>query len=75
MHNFQELSDEELETVVGGSHHHQSSHTNAQISVQASADGGVLHIDQVFAKTKSISITTGGESVSAVVGFAIAIAI
>ena len=74
MQNFQELNDEELETVVGGSHHH-SSHTDAQVTVQANASGGRLHIDRVITKTKSISITADGESVSTVVGFGIAIAI
>ena len=73
MQNFQELNDEELETVVGGSHHH--SHTDAQVTVQANANGGYLHIDKVLARTKSISITADGESVSAAVGFSIAIAI
>ena len=75
MQNFQELNDEELETVVGGSHHHHSSHTDAQVTVQANADGGYLHIDKVITKTKSVSITADGESVSTVVGFGIAIAI
>ncbi len=77
MQNFQELNDEELETVVGGSHHHSShsSHTDAQVNVQANANGGYLNINKVITRTKSVSITADGESVSTVVGFGIAIAI
>ncbi len=73
-HTMFELNEQELEQVAGG-RHHQGSYTNAQINVQASANGGSLHIDTVLANTKSISITSHGESVSTAVGFAIAIAI
>ncbi len=71
--NIQELSDQELEAVVGGQYH--ISMTNAQVSVQAAATGGQLNLDTVYAKTKSVSITDRGESASVAVGVAIAIAV
>jgi len=71
--NIQELSDQELEAVVGGQHH--ISMTDAQVSVHAAANGGQLHLDTVYVKTKSVSITDRGESASVAVGVAIAIAI
>jgi hypothetical protein len=76
MQNFQDLSDEELETVVGGSHRRSGhSHTDAQVNVQANAEGGRFGIDKVIARTKSISISVDGESTSVSVGVSLGLAI
>lgn len=73
LHTIRELNDQELKTVVGGTL--SSTHTDAQVSVQASAQGGHFHIDTVTAKTTSVSITTHGESASSAVGFTLALAL
>ncbi len=68
-----EINDEELNTIVGGSLSY--THTDAQVSVQASAEGGQFHMDTVAAKTQSFSITSHGESASAAAGATVAIAV
>ncbi len=76
LQNIREINDRELDLVCGGSSHSPyTAHTDAGVSVHANATGGYLHFDAVIAKTKSISITTHGESVSSTVGFALAIAL
>ena len=74
--NIREIDDRELNLVCGGSSHSPyTAYTDAAVSVHASAAGGYLHFDAVIAKTKSISITTHGESISSTVGFALAFAL
>lgn len=76
LQNMREINEEELDLVCGGSSHSlYIAHTDAGVSVHASATGGYLHFDAVIAKTKSISITTQNESVSSTIGFALALAL
>ncbi|GAC1358964.1 MAG: hypothetical protein NVS2B12_17650 [Ktedonobacteraceae bacterium] len=79
MQSFQELNDEQLETVVGGRHHHShgptTGTTSTGVGAQGSANGGILHIDKVYARTLGVSVGSNGESVSTAIGFALAIAI
>ncbi len=72
--NIREITDSELRFVCGGSSS-PTTHTDAQVSVRASATGGHFHLDEAVAETKSISIATQGESVSSTVGFALALAL
>ena len=75
--NIREITDSELRLVCGGasSPTDHTTHTDAQVSVRASATGGRFHLDEAVAETKSIGITAQGESVSSTVGFALALAL
>ncbi len=75
--NIREIPDSELHFVCGGSSSStdHTTHTDAQVSVRASAAGGRFHLDEAVAETKSISIAAQGESVSSTVGFALALAL
>jgi hypothetical protein len=80
--SFQELDDQALALVSGGSHHfspttiHGNGSTGAGASVGAGASGGALGIDVVEAETKTITITTPeGESISFAFGVAFGVAI
>lgn len=76
LQNMREINEEELDLACGGSSHSlYTAHTDAGVSVHASATGGSLHFDAGIAKTKSISITTQNESVSSTIGFALALAL
>ncbi len=83
--DFQELSDQDLENVVGGRGHHNSSaptisstptssgtSVGSGISVGASGTGGIFHIDGAIAKTVSETIVqSNGEGLSVSFGFAV----
>ncbi len=73
--NFQELSDQDLENVVGGHSHHGSSTSTSVgsgISVGASGTGGIFHIDGAITKTVSETIVqSNGEGLSVSFGFAV----
>ena len=73
--NFQELSDQDLENVVGGHNHHSSNtptFVSSGISVSASASGGTFHFDAAITKTVSESILqSNGEGLSVSFGFAV----
>jgi acyl dehydratase len=75
--NIREITDGELRFVCGGSSSptDNTTHTDTQVSVRASATGGHFHLDEAVAETKSIGITAQGESVSSTVGFALALAL
>lgn len=75
--DIREITDKELQFVCGGisSSTNHPAHTDAQVSVRASATGGQFHLDEAVAETKSIGIAAQGESVSSTVGFALALAL
>ena len=73
--NFQELSDQDLENVVGGHSHHNSSLSttvSSGVSVTASGSGGKFNIDGAITKTVSETIVeSNGEGLSISFGFAV----
>jgi hypothetical protein len=69
----QELSDEDLELVVGGTHHH-STPPSTGVNVGGYANGG--QFDEVVAMTESFTVDYGrGKSASFSFGFAFAVAV
>ncbi len=69
-----ELSDQDLETVAGGSGHF--SFANASASASASAIGGFLHINEGFATTEAFTVVNRkGESASFALGIAFALSL
>lgn len=66
-----ELSDQDLETVVGGSGHF--SLANAGANASAYATGGFFHINEGFAATEAFTVVNRkGESASFALGIAFA---
>jgi hypothetical protein len=69
-----ELSDQDLETVVGGTGH--LALTAAGASASASATGGFFHINEGFADTEAFTETNHkGASVSFAFGIAFAVSL
>ncbi len=77
MQNIQhahELSDQELETVVGGTG--RFALTTANASASASATGGFFHINEGFADTEAFTVVNSkGMSTSFAFGIAFATAL
>ena len=70
--HVRELSDQELETVVGGVTHF--SFANAGASASASAGGGFFHINEGFAETEAFTVVNR-KGATAAFAFGIAFAV
>jgi hypothetical protein len=69
-----ELSDQELETVVGGTGHF--SFANANVSANAIATGGFFHINEGFTATEAFTVVNrNGASASLALGIAFAVSL
>jgi len=69
-----ELSDQDLETVVGGTGHFSLADANA--SASASATGGFFHINEGFADTEAFTVVNRkGASASFALGIAFAVSL
>ena len=69
-----ELSDQELENVVGGTGHFALASANANAG--ASAAGGFFHINEAFADTEAFTtVNSKGTSSSFAFGVAFAVAL
>jgi len=69
-----ELSDQDLETVFGGTGH--SSLAGASASASASATGGFFHINEGFAETEAFTMVNHrGMNASFALGIAFAVSL
>ncbi|MBV9256749.1 MAG: hypothetical protein JO215_01890 [Ktedonobacteraceae bacterium] len=69
-----ELSDQDLETVIGGTGHF--SLAGASASASASATGGFFHINEGFAETEAFTMANPrGMSASFALGIAFAVSL
>lgn len=72
--NAHELSDQDLETVTGGTGHF--SFADASASANASATGGFFHINEGFAATDAFTVVNHrGASASFAFGIAFAVSL
>jgi hypothetical protein len=77
MQNIQcarELSDQELETIAGGTGHF--SFANANVSASAVAAGGFFHINEGFTATEAFTVVDrNGANASLAFGIAFAVSL